>query len=85
VAPKTEISESPTLPCADRHFSVGEIAALWVLSDDLVRKIFEHEPGVISIGVPRSTGRKRRYVTLRVPQAVLERVHRRLQISGGAR
>lgn len=64
---------------AVRHYTVAEIAQMWHLSADAVRKIFEGEPGVLSIGESRSTGRKRRYVTLRIPEDVAERVHRRLQ------
>lgn len=63
---------------AVRHYSVAEIAALWKLSDDAVRSIFEKEPGVLVIGDDRSTRGKRRYVTLRIPEYVVERVHRRL-------
>jgi hypothetical protein len=63
---------------AFRHYTVGEIAALWNLSDDAVRKIFEKEPGVLTIGDARPTVRKRRYTTLRIPEDVLARVHRRL-------
>ena len=80
---KEPILGSPPPPCEGRHYSVRQIAQLWELSDDMVRKIFEREPGVIAIGEARSNGRKRRYVTLRVPKAVLERVHSRLQ--GGLR
>jgi hypothetical protein len=80
---ETQIREGPPLPCEERHYSVRQIAELWELSDDAVRKIFDREPGVIAIGVSRSNGRKRRYVTLRVPKAVLERVHGRLQGRAG--
>jgi hypothetical protein len=51
---------------------------LWSLSDDAVRKIFEREPGVLVIGNQKLYGRKRSYKTIRVPEFVLERVHRRL-------
>jgi len=61
-----------------RHYTVAEIAALWNLSDDAVRKIFEKESGVLTIGDARPTVRKRRYTTLRIPEDVLARVHRRL-------
>ena len=61
-----------------RHFTVQEIAEMWNLSDDIVRDLFERESGVIAIERPRSK-RKRRYVTLRIPQDVAERVYRRLQ------
>jgi hypothetical protein len=61
----------------ERHYAVAEIAEMWNLSADKVRELFEDEPGVLVIG-ERSPRRKRRYITLRVPQSVLERVHRRL-------
>jgi len=62
----------------ERHFSVAEIAELWGLSPSAVRKMFQHEPGVLAIGEPRPKfGRRRGKVTLRIPQSVLERVYRR--------
>jgi hypothetical protein len=61
----------------ERHYAVGEIAEMWNLSMDKVRRLFEEEPGVLVIG-QRFSRRKRRYVTLRIPQSVLERVHTRL-------
>jgi len=65
-------------PAVQRHYTVNEIAALWSLSDDAVRKIFEREPGVLVIGDRNPRGRKRPYTTLRIPQFVLDRVHKRL-------
>ena len=61
----------------ERHYSVSEIAALWKLSQDAVRKIFHDEPGVLVLGGQETTN-KRRYTTLRIPESVLQRVHRRL-------
>jgi hypothetical protein len=61
----------------ERHYAVTEIAEMWSLSADKVRELFEDEPGVLVIG-ERSPRHKRRYITLRIPQSVLERVHRRL-------
>ena len=63
---------------AAHHYTVAEIAAFWNLSDDAVRKIFEREPGVLVIGDRKPHGQKRRYTTLRIPQDVVERVHRRM-------
>jgi hypothetical protein len=63
---------------AVRHFSVGEIASLWHLSEDYVRQLFENEPGVLVLGNTKSGRAKRRYRTLRVPEFVVERVHRKL-------
>jgi hypothetical protein len=61
----------------EQHYSPAEIAERWNLSQDAVRKIFENEPGVLVVG-NRQRHHKRRYTTLRIPQSVLERVHRRL-------
>ena len=62
----------------EKHYSVIEIAKLWALSEKTVRKIFEREPGVIQWGAGESLY-KRGYRTLRVPETVLHRVHRRLR------
>ncbi len=61
----------------ERHFSVQTLAERWELSPDAIRDLFENEPGVLTIG-DRKSGRKRRYVTLRIPESVAARVHRRL-------
>jgi hypothetical protein len=68
----------------ERHYAVAEIAEMWKLSPDKVRELFENEPGVLVIG-ERSPRHKRRYVTLRIPQKVLERVHHRLSSKSGVR
>jgi hypothetical protein len=68
----TEVSRA-----TERHYSVSEIAEMWKLSPGAVRKLFQNEPGVLAIGEPRPKfGRQRGYVTLRIPQSVLDRVHR---------
>jgi hypothetical protein len=65
-------------PSVERHYSPAEIAELWNLSADCVRKIFGNEPGVLVIGNAQPRRGKRSYTTLRIPQPVLDRVHRRL-------
>lgn len=65
-------------PSVERHYSPAEIAELWNLSADFVRKIFDKEPGVLVIGNTQPRRGKRSYTTLRIPQAVLDRVHRRM-------
>jgi hypothetical protein len=70
---------TPARPLAvERHYSPAEIAELWSLSADCVRKIFENEPGVLVIGNGQVKRGKRSYTTLRIPQSVLDRVHRRM-------
>jgi Fic family protein len=59
----------------ERHFTVAELAILWSLSEDTIRRCFQEEPGVIEI-VRRKKVSKRRYTTLRIPASVVERVHR---------
>ena len=60
----------------ERHYSIAEVAAIWNLSPDAVRKIFEKEPGVLVLGGHSSSAH--RYRTMRIPTSVLERVHRRM-------
>lgn len=63
---------------AEPHFTVGEIAEMWKLSEDAVRRLFQDEPGVFVLGSEKPSSARRRYTTLRIPASVVERVHRRL-------
>jgi len=69
--------DSPT-PAAERHYTASEIAALWHLNAETIRRLFQDEPGVVILQTPVKKG-KRPYKTIRIPQNVLERVHKRLQ------
>lgn len=60
----------------ERHFTVAQIADVWGISVDLARDIFRKEPGVVAFD---RTGNGK-YITLRVPESVMERVHRKLTI-----
>jgi predicted transcriptional regulator len=78
-----QVSSSRELPVPtdlanERHYSIIEISKLWGLSEKTVRKIFEGEPGVIRWGSGERL-HKRGYHTLRVPETVLHRVHRKLR------
>ncbi len=69
-----------TLDFRQHHYTVAEVAKMWNLGLDAVRRLFEAEPGVLVLG--GNGGRvNRRYTTLRIPQSVVERVYRR-QLSG---
>jgi Fic family protein len=63
----------------EKHFTVQEIAEIWNVSKDTVRRMFQNEPGVLVLG-GHSSRRKRRYTTLRIPQSILERVHRQYSL-----
>lgn len=67
----------------ERHYSVDELAELWGMSDDFVRRLFLHEPDVVVFFKPRPG--KRTYRILRVPESVAERVHRRMRRDGAGR
>ena len=58
----------------ERHYTIPEIAKLWQLSDDKVRQIFRDLPGVVKLGKPERR-HKRGYITLRIPESVVLKVH----------
>ena len=60
----------------ERHYTVEELSELWKMSEDFVRRLFLHEPGVVVFSKCRP--RRRVYRTLRIPASVAERVHRQL-------
>ncbi len=81
------VATGEELSVTEHHYTVQEVGELWHLSEDVVRKMFEDEPGVFLIGNADSTRRRRRYVTLRIPESVLRRVYRRylnLRLKGDA-
>ena len=82
VAPTGASTEVESPAHVERHYAVTDIAEVWNLSADKVRELFENEPGVLVMG-ERDPRHKRRYVTLRIPQSVLDRVHHRLSSKPG--
>ncbi|HEY6183032.1 MAG TPA: hypothetical protein VIW67_12355 [Terriglobales bacterium] len=71
------LAQQENVAPVERHYAVIEVAEMWNLSTHKVRELFEDEPGVLVIG-DRNPRYKRRYLTLRIPQTVLQRVHNRL-------
>ncbi len=61
----------------EKHYSPSEVAALWGISVDMARDLFRNQPDVLAL---ERTGSKK-YVTLRIPEAVLVRVHNRFSRS----
>ena len=62
----------------EKHYAVGELADMWNLSDETIRRLFRDEPGVIKIG-DEERRRKRSYFVLRIPESVVLRVHEKLK------
>ena len=69
-------AETPTP--AERHYAPSEVADLWRLNVETIRRLFQNEPGVMVLQGPIRKG-KRPYRTIRIPHSVLERVRARLQ------
>ena len=69
--------QTPQARFEERHYAVAQIAELWNFDPDVIRKLFEREPGVFVLG-DHGSRTKRGYTTLRIPRSVVERVHRRL-------
>lgn len=78
---KDDLNPNSTMPVTPRfavqHYTVAEIASLWKLSTDTVRKLFENEPDVLVIGNQNPRFSRRRRLTLRIPEFVVERVYRK--------
>ena len=68
---------TPQARFEERHYAVAQIAELWNFDPDVIRKLFERESGVFALR-DHGSRTKRRYTTLRIPQSMVERVHRRL-------
>ncbi len=62
----------------ERHYSVHDLVGLWGLSEKTIRRMFTDEPGVLEWGHEEERY-KRPYKTLRIPESVAARVHRRMR------
>jgi len=76
--PKLEPTKAVPLKFGLQHFTVAEIGSFWKLSEDTVRRLFEKEPDVLVIGNQKPRFGRRQRMKLRIPEFVVERVHRRL-------
>ena len=65
----------------EKHYSISELVQLWGLSEKTIRRMFMDEPGVVKWGHEERRF-KRAYMTLRIPESVVQRVHRRLRQAG---
>jgi hypothetical protein len=61
------------------HYKVDEVAIMWSMSKDSVRRMFMNELGVVRYSRPRKKY-KRGYTTLLIPESVLDRVYRSMKV-----
>ena len=73
-----ERSTNAVVSDLERHFTVAELSKRWFFSANTIRRLFSQEPGVVRIARPQ-TRSKRGYTSMRIPERIAERVHRRLQ------
>lgn len=60
----------------ERHYTATELAKMWHVAANTVRKLFENEPGVFKFGLMKRRG-KRTLTSLRIPAHVAQRVYER--------
>lgn len=80
----SDSSCSPSYPsdlALEKHYSVLELGRLWGVSAKTIRRMFQDEPDVVRWGQEERRF-KRGYITLRIPESVVQRVHRRLLKTG---
>lgn len=63
----------------EHHYTVSEVAKLWHVSPNKVRRLFAGEVGVIRFG-REETRSKRSNIHVRIPESVMQRVHNQLTI-----
>ena len=60
----------------EKHYRVSELAALWSMSPDTIRRLFRDEPGVMKLS---GMNGKRSYNTLFISDSAARRVSERLE------
>jgi len=61
----------------EKHFSPTELAEAWGVSAETIRILFRNEPGVLRLPSQQASRNKREYVSIKIPQSVAERVHKK--------
>ena len=58
----------------EKHYRIGELAEMWHLGRETIRKLVQNDPGVIKIRM----GRKRAHTVYSIPESAARRIHTRL-------
>ena len=67
----------PSGRVGEQHFSPKDLASKWGVSEQTIRNLFEKEPDVLRYGNSETRRTRRKYINIKIPQSVAERVHRR--------
>lgn len=59
---------------SEQHYRISELAKLWGLGRETVRKLVKDDPGVVKL----KKGVKSVYTTYTVPESAAKRIHTRL-------
>ena len=62
----------------EKHYRISDLAELWGLGRETIRKAICNEPGVLKVRF----GRKKAHTTYSVPESIAAKVHTRL-LNGG--
>jgi hypothetical protein len=71
----TPVIENATF---ERHYRIGDLARIWGLGRETVRKLVKDDPGVVKVRM----GRKKAHTIYSVPVSAAQRIHTRL-LNGG--
>jgi hypothetical protein len=66
------------MQAVEKHYTVAQLSRMWVFSESTIRRLFTKEPGVIKLS-HQPTNKRRGYTSIRIPERIAERVHRRMQ------
>lgn len=58
----------------EMHYRIGELARMWGLGRETIRKIIKDEPGVVRVRM----GKKKAHTVYTVPESAARRIHTRL-------
>ena len=58
----------------EKHYRIGELAEIWGLGRETVRRLVKDDPGVIKIRL----GRKKTHTFYSIPESAARRIHTRL-------
>lgn len=58
----------------EKHYRISDLARLWRLGRETVRKLVKDDPGVVRIRM----GRKKAHTIYAIPESAAQRIHTRL-------